>query len=223
MLRLGSRPSASLPADLPEAPTRPAAVQLRARRSNRLVVLGVLCACLGALIMAWVWTSTQQSQTVVVMAADVARGEQIEASDLGSTTLGRADGVMVIPAEQASELVGKHALVDLPAGSLPGPQSAGQHVVQPGMAHVGLRLTAGRLPTQPMPAGTKVWLVAVPSAVNGETEPGSQYAAIIVSAVQQSSDGAAWLVDVEVDESSAGEVAALAAVDQIALVRRGEA
>ena len=210
------------PTDL-APPQRPAAVQLRARRSNRLIVLGVLCACLGALIMAWVWTGTQESQTVVVMAAHVARGEQVEAADLTTTTLGRADGVAVVSADQASALVGQYALVDLPAGSLPGPDAVGVLVVPAGHAQLGLRLAAGRLPSQPLPPVTRVWLIAVPGAMDANTGPGAQYEAVVASAPLVTTDGNGWLVDVQVEESVAGQLAALAAVDRIAMVRRGDA
>lgn len=215
-------PSSAPPTDLPQAPQRPAAVQLRARRSNRLIVIGVLCACLGALIMAWAWTGTQESQTVVLMAADVARGEQLEAADLTTTTLGRADGVTVVPADRVAGLVGKFALVDLPAGSLPGPDAIGSHLVPAGAAQLGLKLAAGRLPSQPVPPGTRIWLIAVPGPMDSDTTPGAQYEAIVASTPQATADGSGWLVDVQVEEIVAGQVAALAAVDRVAVVRRGD-
>lgn len=209
-------PAAPVPAQ------RPAAVQLRARRGTRLMVLGVLCCCVGSLGMAWAWTSAQDSQTVVLMAASVSRGEQIEASDLTSTTLGRAQGVSVLPVDQASTLVGQFARIDLPAGSLPGSTSVGPQVVPPGTAHVGLRLSAGRLPAQSLPSGCRISLVAVPSAMDNDRSAGAQYEAWVVAPPVPTTDGSGWLIDVQVDEASAAAVAALASAERIAVVRRAD-
>ena len=93
-MRASPRPPAAQPARArpatAEPPPRPAAVQLRARRSTRLIIIGVLCACLGGLAMAWAWSGTQESRTVVLMAKAVARGDLVESTDLTTTTIGRA-------------------------------------------------------------------------------------------------------------------------------------
>lgn len=205
-----------------EEPLRPTAVQLRARRSTRLIVIGVLCACLASLAMAWAWNGAQDSQSVVLMAGDVRRGQLIEASHLTTTNLGRTAGVAVVPAEQAPGLVGQYAQVDLPAGSLPGPGSAGGQAVPAGVSHVGLKLAAGRLPSQPLPAGSRVTLVAVPSAMDNDRSPGAQFDAVVVAAPKATTDGGGWLVDVQVDEHFAATIAALAATERIAVVRRAD-
>lgn len=205
-----------------DAPLRPAAVQLRARRSTRLIVIGLLCACLGSLAMAWAWRGSQDSQTVLLMAKGVARGAAIQASDLTTTTLGRADGVAVVSAAEASGIIGQYARVDLPAGSLPGPGSVGGQAVPGGAAHVGLRLAAGRLPSQPLPAGSRVTLVAVPAAMDNERSSGAQFEAVVVAAPQATTDGGSWLLDVQVDEVSAAAIAALAATERVAVVRKAD-
>lgn len=217
------RPSVTSSTQPSHVPQRPVNVQLRARRSNRLIVIGVLCACLGALIMAWAWTGAKESQAVVVMVKDVARGEQIEASDLMTTTLGRADGVAVVAADRAPGLVGHFARVDLPAGSLPGPGAVGADVVPSGTAQVGLKLASGRLPSQMLRPGTRVWLVEVPGPMDASTTAGTQFEAVLACAPQLTADGTGWLVDVQVDESVAASIAALGAVDRIAIVRRSDA
>ncbi len=205
-----------------EPPQRPAAVQLRARRDTRLVVIGILCACLGALVMAWAWSGTQQSQQVVLMTSSVARGQVIESHHLTTTTIGRAQGVSVLPAEQASELVGQHARTDLPAGSLVGPDSVGASVVPAGAAHVGLRVAAGQLPNQPLPVGAYVTLVEVPSGMDAEREPGAEFGATVATSPVPTTDGGSWLLDVQVDQYSASSIAALAAAERIAIVRNGD-
>ena len=225
-MRASPRPPAAQPARArpatAEPPPRPAAVQLRARRSTRLIIIGVLCACLGGLAMAWAWSGTQESRTVVLMAKAVARGDLVESTDLTTTTIGRASGVAVVPAAELPGLVGQFARVDLPAGSLVGPDSVGARVVPAGSAHVGLRLAAGRLPSGPLPAGAFVSLVAVPAPMDAERGPGAQFEAVVVSAPTVTSDGGSWLLDVQVEQGSAAAVAALAASDRISVIRKAD-
>ncbi len=218
---LPQRASAQPPAPL-ELPTRPSGVQLRARRSTRLIIVGVLCVCIGALASAWAWNQAQEPQPVLVLAKDVARGGQIEASDLTTTDVGRATGVAVVPAESAASLIGQYAQTDLPAGSLVGPNSIGAQAVAPGQTHIGLKLAAGRLPSQTMPPGTRVLLVAVPGPMDDDHGPGAQFEAVLVTAPQGNADGSNFLVDVEVDESVAAAIAALAAQDRLTMVRKAD-
>ncbi|MFB9618582.1 SAF domain-containing protein [Brooklawnia cerclae] len=214
-----SKPSAAAPQRPPVLPQRPDDVRLRARRNPRLIVIGILCACLGSLGMAWAWSTAQDSRTVVVVAHSVSRGQQIGPGDLTTTTLGAGAGLATLSSERADELIGRYALVDMPAGSLVGPDSIGDRVVPQGAAHVGLRLQAGRLPNRPLPSGTPVLLVEVPGPSDQQTAPGIEVEAVVVSAPQALADGQTWVVDVQVDDASAATVAALAAVDRLALVR----
>lgn len=219
----GARRSAVAAAEPAAPPRPPAAVQLRARRSPRLIVIGVLCACLGALGMAWAWQATQFSQQVVLVAADVARGERIEATDLTTTTIGAAPGVATVPADQLDTLIGQYAQVDLSAGGLVGPASFGPEVLPLGTSQVGLRLAAGRLPSQALPPGSQVVLVAVPNQLAGQQDEFVEelFEAVVVSTPTALPDGQTWLVDVQVASEDAPRVAALAASEQIALVRKG--
>lgn len=202
-------------------PVRPAAVQLRARRSPRLILLGILCACLGALVMGWAWSSQADTQSVVLVTRDIPRGEVIGSGDLTTTTLTGASGVSVVPAAEASGLVGQHALTDLQAGGLLGPGTIGVQAVPAGSAQLGLRLTAGRLPSAPLPPGSPVNLIAVPSGTDAEAAPGAEFAATVVSTPQATADGA-WVFDVQVDETVAARVAVLAAQDRLAVVRKAD-
>ncbi|MGI5952365.1 MAG: flagellar biosynthesis protein FlgA [Brooklawnia sp.] len=202
-----------------ELPARPPEVRLRARRNPRLIVLGVLCACVGALVMGWAWSSRTDSQTVVLVTRDVGRGSQISAADLSTTTLSGGAGVSVVPADQAQSMIGQYALQDLQAGSLLGPQAIGTQVVPPGTAHLGLRLAVGRLPNQPLPPGTPIWLVTVEAGAAAEAS--EQFDALVISAPAPASDGA-WVFDVQVAEGQAAQVAAFAAQDQLTAVRKAD-
>lgn len=196
---------------------------LRPRRSPRLVIIGVLVACLGALGAAVAWTQMTRSAPVVVVISDVARGEVVKAADLGVANVGTPPGVESFPADRLQELVGKRALVDLPAGVLVGPGSIGEPVTPAGTSHVGLKLAAGRLPTSPMPAGTRVLLVPVqaPGAEKAGASLGAAIEASVVSQPEQLPDGASWVVDVAVDDAQAVTVARLAATDSLVVVRQG--
>lgn len=202
---------------------------LRARRSPRLIAAGVLCATLGGLGAAFAWNQTTTSQTVVVMTQDVARGETVRAEDLGVVTMGSVPGLRTIPADQAQSLIGKEALVDLPAGSLVGEGSIGTSAPAKGTSEVGLKLAAGRLPVRDIPAGTKVQLVAVPAkganvgsegATSQEPEAPAVFDAVVVTAPRQLPDGASWVLDVRVADADAAPIAQLASAEQLVLVKK---
>ncbi len=204
-------------------PTRPDAVQLRARRNPRLVIAGVLCAALGGLGAAVVHAETSSSAQVLMAARDVSRGEVVQTSDLAVVTIGSAPGVNTVPASELSSLVGGEARVDLPSGSLVGDGAVGEPEVAKGTSQLGLRLAAGRLPVKVMPAGTRVTLVAVTGTRTGADDgvPSLRVTGQIVSTPVPLADGASYVLDVAVPQASAQQVADLAAREQLVIVREG--
>jgi hypothetical protein len=205
------------------------APRLRTRRSPVLIVAGLLCAVLGALGGAFAWTQASRAQSVLVMARDVARGEQLRSGDVGVVSISVAEGVSTLPASELDRLIGGHAKVDLPAGSLLGAGSVGALPITPGTARVGLRLPAGRVPTSPMPAGTRISVVEV--AEKSETQAsGTQRDAekaprstdaVVVRAPVRAEDRTSWLLDVEVNADQAPRLADLASRDRVAVIVRG--
>lgn len=206
-------------------PTRPDAVQLRARRNPRLVIAGVLCAALGGLGAAVVHAETSSSAQVLMAVRDVSRGEVVQTSDLAVVTIGSAPGVNTVPASELSSLVGGEARVDLPGGSLVGQGAVGEPEVAKGTSQLGLRLAAGRLPVKVMPAGTRVTLVAVTGTRTGADAdagvPSLRVTGQIVSSPVPLADGASYVLDVAVPQASAQQVADLAAREQLVIVREG--
>ena len=204
-------------------PTRPDAVQLRARRNPRLVIAGVLCAALGGLGAAVVHAETSSSAQVLMAARDVSRGEVVQTSDLAVVTIGSAPGVNTVPASELSSLVGGEARVDLPSGSLVGDGAVGEPEVAKGTSQLGLRLAAGRLPVKVMLAGTRVTLVAVTGTRTGADDgvPSLRVTGQIVSSPVPLADGASYVLDVAVPQASAQQVADLAAREQLVIVREG--
>lgn len=236
---VGRTPAEGASPPLPPEPGAPAgradagrsdAGRLRARRSPLLVVAGLLCAVLGALGGAFAWTQASRAQSVLVMNRTVARGEQLRAGDVGAVSISLADGVATLPASSLDGLIGRHARVDLPAGSLLGPGSVGSPQLGPGSSRVGLRLPAGRVPTTPMPAGTRITVVEVAAASSAAQADGTAgqgaadprtFDAVVARAPARTEDRAAWLMDVEVDVARAALLADLASRDRVAVIVRG--
>lgn len=196
----------------------PALAQLRPRRSPRLAAAGVLLACLGGLGGAMAYQQTTHANQVVVVSRTVPRGEVVQTTDLSVVTIGAAPGVRTIPGDQLGELIGKQALVDLPAGSLVGSGSVGTPVLEPGQAQVGLKLLAGRAPAQDLPAGTRVQVVQVSDGK--QASKGLVVDAEVVTAPHTLADGSSELLDVAVPASVAAEVADLAARDLVVVIRK---
>ncbi|MEL4356500.1 MULTISPECIES: SAF domain-containing protein [unclassified Luteococcus] len=203
--------------DLPD-PTLPVAAHLRPRRSPRLVAAGLLLACLGGLGGALAYQRASHANQVVVVQHAVPRGELVRAQDLSVVTIGPAPGVHTVDANQLPSLVGKQALVDLPAGSLVGAGSVGQVRLAKGHVQLGLRLAPGRVPVEPMPAGTPVRLVEVTS--DKQENSALVVEAMIVTAARTLPDGTSQMLDVGVPEAQAQRLADLSARDLLVVVRK---
>jgi len=131
----------------------------RLRRSPRLIVIGVLCACLGGLGGAVAWHRASHADQVLVMTRAVGQGDIVRNADIGLTSVAVDRAVATIPASQLDKIVGRHALVDLSPGQLLGSHSVGELRVAPGRARIGLKLAAGRLPTVSLPAGAHITVI----------------------------------------------------------------
>ncbi len=189
--------------------------QLRTRRSPRLIALGVLLVCLGALGAAWIYVAGTNQLSVVVMAQDVSRGEVIESSDLTLIDLPASLQVDHVEAAAMAELIGQTALTDLPVGTIPSPRLLGAAPIPAGQSLVGLLLSPGKLPANQPAVGAQVSLVSLAEPAN-LTLP-----AVVASAPQVSEDGSGYVVDVLVASQDAAQVASLAAHGDIALITLG--
>lgn len=214
--------SPSVPDPLPmRAPGTPT----RGRRSPKLVVIGTLCTLLGALGVTTAFTQLNDTTTVVAMARTVHRGQKVTQADLTTITISAAPGLKTLPAEQLQGLVGKTALVDLPAQALVGTGMVGEAPLPEGSAQLGLKLESGRLPASPMPPGTRIKLVEVHSTKAAPDEGGVQpkaprsFPATVMTTPLELPDGASWVVDVSLADSEAETVAGLAAAGKLVVVR----
>ncbi|MGA4507049.1 SAF domain-containing protein [Propionibacteriaceae bacterium G1746] len=207
----------------PEAMRAPGTA-MRGRRSPRLVVIGVLCAVLGALGVTTAFSQATESHTVVAMTRTVPRGVVVTQADLTTVTIGSVPGVSTVPGDQLTRLVGQTALVDLPAGSLVGEGAVGAPVIDAGTSQLGLKLAAGRLPSTTMPPGTRVLLVSVSSSAEGAAgttseTAGRTFEATLTSVPRELPDGVTWLLDVSVKQAEAPMIAELAASGRLVLTR----
>lgn len=196
----------------PPAAPRPDAVQLRARRSPRLIALGVLLVVLGGLGAAALFGLNTDQHAVVVMSGDVARGQALGRGDLTVLEVPRSIAQDAMPADQLPSLVGQHALVDLPQGAFPLARHVGADPLPDGESLVGLRLPLGKLPASPMPPGTVLRVVGL--------EEGSQsvFDAVVASSPELLDDGVSYALDVRVAAEQAADVARLSAAEQVAVV-----
>lgn len=199
----------------PSLADRPDSGQLRARRSPRMVALGILCVVLGALGGGALYASTSDNASVVMMTRDVTRGQAITAQDLAAVNLPGPVVNGAIPAEHLDDFVGATALSDLPSGAFPAHRHLGERPLPEGHSLVGLRLEAGRIPGTTLAPGTQVRLVGL-----GENE--SITHATVATVPVRGEHDSYYLLDVVVAQGDAPLVAALAAGDELALVAEGD-
>lgn len=189
--------------------------QLRARRSPRLLALGILCVVLGALGGAALYTNASQNTSVVMMTRDVTRGEAITAQDLAVVDLPGTTVNGAIPAERIDEFIGATALSDLPSGAFPAQRHLGQRPLPEGHSLVGLKLETGRIPGIPLAPGTQVRLVAL-----GESQEITH--AVVATSPFREEHETHFLLDVVVAQADAPRVAASAANNELVLVAEGD-
>lgn len=197
-------------------PTRPEGVQLRARRSPRLIALGVLLVVLGGLAAAAVYSATADHRAVVIMARDVTRGSILQADDVAAAEVPGGFAVDALPAERLGDLIGEQALTDLPEGSFPLAHHVGEDPLPPGQSLVGLKLPMGRIPVSPLPPGTRVAVIGVGEGADQTVE------AVVAAAPTALQDGTTYAVDLRVAVADAPALARMAAADSAALVVIGE-
>lgn len=196
----------------PPAAPRPGAVQLRARRSPRMVALGALLVVLGGIGAAVLYTSNADQHPVVMMAGDVARGDLIPRERLVVVEVPGSLAVEALPAEGLDSLVGQVARTDLPEGAFPLARHVGTDPLPAGQSLVGLRLALGKLPTTELPPGTRVRLVGLVDGTETTVD------ALVATRPVLLDDGVSYSFDAQVADADADGVARLSAADQVAMV-----
>ena len=189
------------------------------RRRPALIALGVALVAVGGASAAWLTTTVGHTQGVLAVRAPLDRGEVIGPDDLVTANINADPALRTMPAAEREQVVGKRAAVDLAAGTLITPESVTVVTIPAaGRSLVGLSLTAGQLPAQPLRQGATVRLVDTPRAQE-DPPAGSPTAttATVVEAHPPTEDGSR-IVDVTVPTGEAVELAARAATGRVALV-----
>ncbi len=204
-------------------PAAPGPPRLPGRRNPKWIALGIVAICIGGLLSYLIYARLATETAVVGLAHTVYRGQTVAASDLTTVTLSGDPGIRTVPAAERAELIGQQAQYDLIEGSvlLQG-AIAPSKIPQDDRALVGIKLTAGRAPSNHLLPGSSVRLISLPPA---NAEPGYRdeyagktFAARVVDQ-QPGPDAASILVNVDVGSDQAPVLALLAAQDRVSLVR----
>ncbi len=182
------------------------------------MVSGLLAVTFGAVLAAWLFTAVGNTRPVLAVRTAVDRGEVITAAHLMTVNLTPDPALRPIPADQLSAVVGQRATADLPAGGLV-VQGAFSRTPLPvsGQSLVGIWLTQGQMPGEPLRSGDRVRVVATPrQQENAPKEAPASVPATVVS-THTSTDGHI-LVTVSVPSAVAPQLTAMVATARIGLV-----
>jgi hypothetical protein len=199
------------------SPDRLSADRRRGRRQGALLaVLLMLAGAAGAVYLA---SAGQPRIDVVALARPLARGDVVQAGDLATVRVA-VDGGRVrlaTPASAVKDIVGKAALVDLPAGTLLSPELVSAATPPLGEATVGIRLPVEALPSPALRSGEWVRIVRTDPATGEAQEIVGRALVSSVTMPGELSSGVGRadgevVVHVAVPASSADEVAGAASV-----------
>jgi len=196
----------------------------RSRRRPVVVGAGLALAAVGALVSVWLVNEAGDKIAVVATRHAIEAGDTVQASDLVTAEISRGSGLHVVAASRSSDLVGKRASSDLPAGVLVTEDSvsSGSSVTK-GKSVVGILAKPGQLPVQTLHTGDKVTVVHTPtdgSASASSDKPGSELDSLpaVVSRVGSPDANGAVVVDVAAAEVNSTSLAAWAASGDVAIV-----
>lgn len=185
-----------------------------------MAVLAVLLIVLGAATAGLLAIRLDTRDEVLVARHDIATGQQIQRDDLAVTRVA-ADGVRLIPASRASQVIGRYAIGRIAAGRLLDPAMlASSGLLTADRAAVGMALAPGRFPASGLESGDVVQVVrtadgagkviADQAVVGSVNTPGDS--------VFGSDNGDTTVVTVIVSRTDAPDVAAAASADQVSVV-----
>lgn len=180
-----------------------------------LVVLAAVLVVAGAMAGGLLWASATKAGEVVVVRQSVARGTVITAQDLGTIRVGVDPSLSTVPADQLGALVGRRASADLTAGTLLAASQVSETVVPgPGESVVGVPISPGLMPVEPLASGDAVRLVH-----SGELPSDSTPTDPVAAKVLRVTPGdTQTVVDVVVSADKAVQLAAWAGSGKVALV-----
>lgn len=201
----------------------PAATQFapppKLRRRPALVAGAIAAICLGALLAAWAWTATTNTQKVLVARHSIERGSVIEANDLARVQLSADPALKPVPASEFDQVVGQRAALDIAEGGMLTPGSFSSAVVPAeGQSVVGVALTPAQAPGLTLQNGDRVRVVATPA--QGEDLPAGAPLVNDAEVVGVHFDDATGqsVVDLLVPRADAAVVATRVATGNVAII-----
>lgn len=218
--RRGGKRAAATDGATTDAPM--ALPETRSRRRPGVIAIGVALVIVGALGSWFYISNARHTEAVFVTSTDITRGEKIEQTDLATIELAASQKTDAIPADQASEILGKTATVDLPAGSLLTPGAFSNRIeVADDQSIVGFTLSGTQMPSTPLSAGDSIRIVETPVAQGDPPAETPKTFPATVFTVNQNLDKGVWVVNVIVPKSDAAALAARAATGRVALILDG--
>ncbi|SOC51228.1 SAF domain-containing protein [Ornithinimicrobium cerasi] len=215
---VGSVPPGTAP---PTAGPATVAAPPKLRRRPLLALAGLGLVVMGALVAVWVYLSNTETTSAVAVRDTVMRGETVTAADLMTVQVTPDPALQLVPAGDLDSFVGQRAARDLSAGALLTPDGAAEQVV-PGADEsvVGLALTSGLMPGEPLMVGDRVRVVATPGQAGDPAafESADTVFGAEVVGVAASVESPHTVVSVLVPEQDAAQIAQWASAGRAALV-----
>lgn len=177
------------------------------------LVAGVLLTAGAALGFVLFNAASVQRTPVFALANDIDRGHVLAVDDLRVVHVGTDDVLMLTPADRSELLVGRAAVVALPAGTLVTADLLAEgRTLVPGAGVVGLALSPGQYPTPRLAIGDLVNVLEVSDGDRLLVE-----AAEVVEVEPVGTQGQRF-ISVLAGEEQAATVAAAAAAGEVRLV-----
>ena len=189
------------------------------RRRPALVAAAVAAVCVGALLAAWAWGATTNTQEVLVARHTIDRGSVIAASDLERVRLSADPALHPVPGSAFNDVVGQRAALDIAVGIMLTPDSFTSTMI-PGhdQSVVGVSLTPARVPGLGLHSGDQVRVVVTPGQ-GDDIPPGTPpFNEAQVVGVHTDESSGNTIVDLLVSHADAALLAERAATGNVALV-----
>lgn len=195
------------------------------QRRPALVIVGLLCVALAALVGALVYGSLTTTVAVLAASNDLEPGQTVTATDLRVVELSNLGDAATIGVADQERVIGRVARGPIPAGTLlnDGLFGAPGTAIPPGMAVVGAALEPGAAPGPDLRAGDLVDVLGVAGPTSGLDRPGEAEAIVIAPATVWSVErpdgtvGGRLVVSLLVPSDTQTAVAQAAADDRLRL------
>lgn len=167
----------------------------------------------------YVINNLRATTEVLVVAADVAQGQPITATDLRTAAVNTDSGLAVLPASQESAVIGKLAAKPLSTGDLLNADMVTNAVIPAdGQTLVGVTVALPKLPAEPLQPGDLVRIVDTPRDQDNAPVQGPIATRAQVVSTRPIPELGQVTVDVLVPEGEGNWVSARAATGRVAII-----